>query len=91
MFWNIEVVQPKCARVTEGTRSEKEFDRFTLLCDHDVDAQTEEVAFLACNITSPIFTLIDFRALDAIIVADRDWLAVDHIDRFFIEFLPGLT
>lgn len=91
MFWNIEVVQPKRAGVTEGTWGEKEFDRFTLLCNQDVDAQTVEIALFACNVASPVFTLIDFRALDALIVADRDWVAVDHIDRFFVEFLPGLT
>ena len=80
MFWNIEDAQPKCAGVTECSRFGKEFEKPALLGYQNMNAQTIEILLFDGYIASKIFSVIDFRAFNTIVVTDSNWATVDHVD-----------
>jgi len=56
-----------------------------------MDPDAIKVAFFAWNIAAPVFTLVNFSSWNAIIVANGNWLAIDHINRVLVQFLPGFA
>lgn len=56
-----------------------------------MDPDAIEVVLFARNVASPLFALVDLRALDAIIVADRNRKAIDHIRGSLVQLLPSFT
>ena len=79
MFRQIEVIERQGAGIAERARHEEELDRFALLGDQDVDPDTIKIAFFARDVASPVFTPVDLRALDAVIVTNRNRITVNHV------------
>ncbi len=62
-----------------------------MLCDHQMDFETVEKAFLAGLIAAPFFAAIEMAATNAVVVAGGDRKAVQHIQRMGIQLFPSLS
>src|SRR6266511_1544195 len=77
--------------ITVCTRSQKTFHRLPLCGDHEMNLDPIKIPLLAGDIAPIDLLLIELRARNPVIITHSHRKAINDIDRFYIEFFPGLS
>src|SRR5918993_699348 len=77
--------------ITVRTRGQKTFHGLPLCGDHEMNLDPIKIPLLAGDITPIDLLLIEFRTRNPVIITHRHRKAINHINRFDIEFFPGLS
>ena len=77
--------------ITLRAWSQETRDWLPIFGDQEIHFEPIQIAFLTRNTSSIFLVLVSLRPWNPIIVTDNHWKALNDIDRFSMELLPGVS